>query len=88
MRAYQKKVIFLKNTGSDSFEEAYFVISEKGCEGKSSLDMVSEAKRIIKESFGRRGRLARIMRLSFIAPFLLGGLVFSLFLFALYFTVL
>ena len=88
MRAYQKRVIFLKNTGSDSFEEAYFVISDKGCEEKSSADMVAEAKRIIKESFGKRGRLASILRPSNLAPFLFGGIVFSLVLLALYFTVL
>ena len=81
-------MIFLKNTGSDSFEEAYFVISDKGNEEKSSADMVTEAKRIIKESFGKKGRLCRILRPSFVAPFILGGFVFSLFLFVLYFTAL
>lgn len=87
MRAYQKKVIFLKNTGSDSFEEAYFVISDKGCESKSHTDMVDEAKRIIKESFGKNRRLG-LLHPRYIAPFLLGGAVFSLFLSLVYFTVL
>ena len=72
MRAYQKRVIFLKNTGTDSFESAYFVISDKCAEKKDSEDMVSEAKRIIKESFGRGARFPRILRLSFLFPFVLG----------------
>lgn len=72
MRAYQKRVIFLKNTGTDSFESAYFVISDKCAEKKDSEDMVSEAKRIIKESFGKGTRFPRIFRASFVFPFVLG----------------
>ena len=51
MRGYQKKVIFLKDTGSHLFEEAYFVVSRKGEEANiEQSDMVFEANRIIKES--------------------------------------
>lgn len=48
----QKKVILLKNTGSDFFEEAYFVISEKTVSAASEkscsdCDMIAEASKII-----------------------------------------
>ena len=52
VRGCQKKIIYLKNTQSNMFEEAYFVIKdnlfyEKDREG----DMIDEANRILKESF-------------------------------------
>ena len=51
MRGYQKKVIFLKDTGSHLFDEAYFVVSRKGEEANiEQTDMVYEANRIIRES--------------------------------------
>ena len=51
MRGYQKKVIYLKDTGSHLFDEAYFVVSRQGEEAKiEQSDMVYEANRIIKES--------------------------------------
>ena len=54
VRGYQKKVIFLKNVGSEIFEEAYFVVK---CEEKtrkiSHATMVEEAKHIIEENFGK-----------------------------------
>lgn len=88
MRAYQKKVIFLKNTGTDSFEEAYFVISDRVGEDKSSKDMVDEAKKIIKESFGKKRRkVFSFFRPGFLLPFSLGAVISSLILFTLYFTV-
>jgi len=86
MRAYQKRVIFLKNTGSESFEEAYFVISERGGERKSSLDMVGEAKRIIKESFGVGRRIPRVLRPSFLLPFSLGSVTAAVILLSVYFV--
>ena len=78
MRGYQKKVIFLKNTGSHLFDEAYFVMSREGEEAAvDQSDMVFEANRIINESIG--GRESRIGRerggkKSFIIPFLVGAL--------------
>jgi hypothetical protein len=78
VRGYQKKVIFLKNTGSHLFDEAYFVMSREGEEAAvDQSDMVFEANRIINESIG--GRESRIGRerggkKSFIIPFLIGAL--------------
>ena len=78
MRGYQKKVIFLKNTGSHLFDEAYFVMSREGEEAAvDQSDMVFEANRIINESIGgRESRIGRERRgkKSFIIPFLIGAL--------------
>ena len=82
MRGYQKKVIFLKNTGSHLFDEAYFVVSRQGEEaaiGKS--DMILEANRIIKERIGNDAQNIRREKgertWSFYPPFFLGVFVAS-----------
>ena len=55
MRGYQKRVIYLKNTGSRNFEEAYFIVrADIGDEGRSSPHMIEEANRIIDENFGEK----------------------------------
>ena len=55
MRGYQKKVIFVKNTGSRHFEEAYFVIRPDSEASADCADsMIEEANRIIKENFEKR----------------------------------
>lgn len=80
MRGYQKKVIFLKDTGSHLFDEAYFVVSRKGEEANiDQSDMVFEANRIIKESLGDkesriRGERKRLKK-SFLIPFFLGAFI-------------
>ena len=74
MRGYQRRVIFLKNTGSALFEEAYFVMrSEEMAEGKSEADMVSEATRIIEENFGKRKSRRKIPTLLTLIFSFLGG---------------
>ena len=77
MRGYQKKVIFLKDTGSNLFDEAYFVVSRKGEEANiEQSDMIFEANRIIKESLeNKESRLKseRRNKKGFALPFLLGG---------------
>ena len=45
LRGCQKKVIFLKNTGNQLFEEAYFVINPE-FEAFSEYEIISEATRI------------------------------------------
>ena len=92
MRGYQKKVIFLKDTGSHLFDEAYFVVSRRGEEAHiDQSDMVFEANRIIKESLkdkemrirgeGNRSR-------GFFVPFFLGAFSTLLFAFGTYFMFL
>lgn len=78
MRGCRKSVVFLKNTGSEIFEEAYFVlrsdIEKKGC---GRIDLIREANRIIDENSGGRRR-ARIRRF---IPYLLSfaiGVMFAL----------
>lgn len=80
MRGYQKKVIFLKDTGSHLFDEAYFVMSRKGEDAAiEQSDMVFEANRIIKESLGdnesRIGRERARKKRNFLIPFLVGALI-------------
>ena len=55
MRGCQKKVIYVKNTGSRHFEEAYFVMRPE-CDGAgvSRLGMIKEANRIITENFEKK----------------------------------
>lgn len=75
MRGYQKKIIFLKNSGSDIFEEAYFVIkSDEKTRVFSHATMVSEAKRIIEENFGTQKRRLKFFNLKILIVFLLGFL--------------
>lgn len=66
MRGYQKRVIYLKNTGSPLFEEAYFVIKSdgEGRSSKSSTTLVQEANKIIEENvnFGKVKRKIKISR--------------------------
>ena len=55
MRGYQKKVIYVKNTGSRHFEEAYFVLRPDSEGAAASPDsMILEANRIINENFKKR----------------------------------
>ena len=50
VRGCQKKIIYLKSTGSEVFDEAYFVVSDKTPEEKmGECDMVEEANRILNE---------------------------------------
>ena len=55
MRGYQKRVIYVKNTGSRHFEEAYFVM-RSDCDGAAASpdSMILEANRIINENFKKR----------------------------------
>jgi len=75
VRGYQRRVIFLKNTGSALFEEAYFVMrSEEMTEGKSEADMVSEAGRIIEENFGKKEKRKKISKhLTLLISFMSGA---------------
>ena len=50
VRGCQKKIIYLKNTGSDLFDEAYFVVGNNGYTSELvEEDLVDEAKRILDE---------------------------------------
>ena len=92
MRGYQKKVIFLKDTGSHLFDEAYFVVSRKGEEAHiEQSDMVFEANRIIKESLEDkdvriRGEGSK-SKSGFFVPFFLGAFISLLTALVAYFII-
>ena len=50
VRGCQKKIIYLKNTESGVFDEAYFVVSDSALSSDiDECDMVEEANRILDE---------------------------------------
>ena len=50
VRGCQKKIIYLKNTESGVFDEAYFVVSDSAlCTDIDECDMIKEANRILNE---------------------------------------
>lgn len=88
MRGYQKRIIFLKHTGSRIFDEAYFLVNPS-CENENENDMVLEANRIIEDNIGKERDDKKGAISKNIFPFLLGaaaaGAVFavSIFIFLL-----
>ena len=93
VRGYQRKVIFLKDTGSHLFDEAYFVVSRIGEEAQiDQSDMVLEANRIIKESLeGKEQRLRgerKVRARGFVIPFFLGAFISVTITIGLYFLFL
>ena len=77
VKGYQKKVVFLKNTGSEFFDEAYFVVCDAE-HTQSDADMISEANRIIDEASGyvRHGGCNRLLKNA--ASFAAGSLLTAL----------
>lgn len=78
VRGCQRRVVFLKNTDSSVFSEAYFILSDNDdTRGMSDEDMIREANRIIDESVGIREReptgktLVKIL-FSSVIPFVIG----------------
>ena len=88
MRGCQKKVIFLKNTGSYLFDEAYFIISKEGEKTTLSEEsMILEENRIIENSYSEEPieEPKRRRILSFMIPFTIGAFISSLiFIFCMY----
>ena len=46
----EKRMIMIKSTGSDLFDEAYFILNNKGKRTLDRTDMVREANRIISRA--------------------------------------
>jgi hypothetical protein len=93
VRGYQRKVIFLKDTGSRLFDEAYFVISRKGEEARvEQSDMIFEANRIIRESLEEKEhRLRKEIKgrsLWLVISFFLGVLISLIITAVIYFVFL
>ena len=51
MKGTQKKMLLLKNTGSDIFEEAYFILKDRfSAVAVSESEMIREANRIVNDN--------------------------------------
>ena len=78
VRGCQKKIIYLKNTNSEVFDEAYFVVNDKVLDKDiTECDMVKEANRILDECIYIEEKSNILLRsLDFIRkiiiPFLIG----------------
>lgn len=84
MRGYQKRVIYLKNTGSRNFEEAYFIVRADADGGERSPRlMIEEANRIVEENFGDRRRWGSIGLWRYAFTFVIGLAVGALLLYLL-----
>ena len=65
IKGCKKNVVYVRNTESDLFREAYFILSDDFEEkGRSEPDMIAEANRIISETpvasyFGMPSSLGR-----------------------------
>lgn len=81
VRGCQKKIIYLKNTQSDLFDEAYFVIKNNIDDVRvNECDMVEEANRILEESFFVETQKSRFKTVVLffkknIIPFLVGIII-------------
>ena len=80
MKGCQRKVIFIKNTGSRIFDEAYFIVSrESEASQIKESNLVNEANRIIEDSLDgsedldKRSRFRRVA--DFLIPFSIGALL-------------
>jgi hypothetical protein len=64
LKGCKKNVVYVKNTGSEMFESAYFIVADGiRAANRSESDMLAEANRIIKASpvgsyFSREGESA------------------------------
>ena len=80
MKGYEKKVFFLKNTGSNIFEEAIFLVKGEGCVPSfDEGDMIVEANRIIEASLSSKAASSERERglffSKFLTPFFLGAII-------------
>ena len=63
VRGCQKKIIYLKNTDSEVFDEAYFVLRDERLGKMEECDMVKEANRILGECITHNERLSKITKI-------------------------
>lgn len=50
IKGCKKNVVYLKNTDSKLFDEAYFILNDKYAEKVSRTDILSEANRLIAQT--------------------------------------
>ena len=70
VKGCQRRIIQIKDTGSDMFTEAYFVLSDAACH-REETDIVKEATRLIEEGTEESPRPFG-KRFSMLVGFLLG----------------
>jgi hypothetical protein len=77
MRGTQKRVVYLKNTGSKMFEEAYFIIRENISTDSSSSDsdLIKEASRIINEHSKIGCGFIKREMMTYAGAFIIGALI-------------
>ena len=64
VRGCQKKIIYLKNTDSKVFDEAYFIVKDNvKCDVMDECDMVEEANRILDNVISCRMSGEKISRI-------------------------
>ena len=81
LRGYQRKLIMIRTNDSSVFESAFFILRGANCENENSVEMVSEANRILRESdTGKKKKSFRVRHLFFCfgIGFLLGASVLGL----------
>ena len=81
VRGCQKKIIYLKNTDSEVFDEAYFIVKDNAqCDVMGECDMVEEANRILDNVISCRMSSEKISRIKKtvkvkITPFVTGIII-------------
>jgi hypothetical protein len=76
IKGCQKKIILLKDTGSDFFEEAYFILKSDATISKSKeTDMVKAATKIVTDSLTSQNKEKKKVKLNSKAiNFMIGAL--------------
>ena len=85
IKGCQKKIVFLKDTESELFEEAYFVLKPTAT-SKGEEDIVLEATRIVRGYEPKRGKAKRSAKP--IIPFILGACAGALFMLIIHFILI
>ena len=75
IKGCHKQIVFLKNTGSELFEEAYFILKPNAYNKKED-DIILEATRIIGEATDIKPKKRNVSHtVSRIACFILGAII-------------
>lgn len=78
IKGCHKSIVFLKDTKSEFFDEAYFVV-KPNVESYTTKDIVAEATSLVNEYKGKRKQRNRM---KWLLPFFVGAILgFSLMLF-------
>ena len=77
VRGCQKRIVYLKSTGSEVFSDAYFVVRDGALADVGECDMVKEANRILDECVAldatvSRGRVFLDLIKAKLVPFFIG----------------